>query len=134
MQLGDFKFAIGDVAPQTIGRSTEYRWAWVDLMNALAAGQFTGVGQDTLALEGVVYPEFVSSFFNGSFNADPLQRLRDLAATGEPQALVSGGGTGGVNLGRWVITNIGETKGPFFAGGIARKVTFTLSLRKFDDG
>lgn len=128
MQLGDFAFAINDVAPQTIGRSTEYRWAWIDLLGAEAAGQFTGPGADTISLEGVFYPEFASSFFSGQFARDPLEPLRAIAAAGKPVALVDGLGK---NHGQWVVTNVGDTKGPFFQQGVARKIAFTVSLRKW---
>jgi phage protein U len=128
LQLGGFTFAVNDVAPQTIGRSTEYRWAWIDLLGAESAGQFTGPGEDTITLEGVIYPEFASQFFQSFFRADPLERLRDLAAAGLPVPLVDGLGK---NHGQWVVLNVSQTSGPFFQAGVARKITFTVSLRKW---
>lgn len=128
LQLGGFTFAVQDVAPQTIGRSTSYRWAWVEKMQAMAAGQFTGPGEDTISLDGTYYPEFVSSGFTLPFSADPLKRLRDLAALGLPVPLVDGLGN---NLGQWVILAVTQTGGPFYTQGVARKIDFTVSLRKW---
>lgn len=128
LSLGGFAFAVRDIAPQTIGRATEYRWAWIDILGAESAGQYTGAGQDTISLEGVIYPEFTSSSFQSFVLPDPMQRLRDIAAAGLPVPLVDGLGK---NHGQWVVTNVSESKGPFFQAGVPRKVTFTVSLRKW---
>ena len=131
MKFGAFSFELKGVIPQSVGRSNEYRWGWIDLMGKRPAGQFTGIGSETMQLEGLYFPEFASSNFFMPYSADPLAPIRLLAETGIPQPLVMAHNGGGKNLGMWVVTNISQTSDVFYAEGVPRKIAFNLSLRRW---
>lgn len=122
--LVPFVFAVDDVVYQSFQRSIEYRWPAQERINALAALQWTGVGSDTISLEGVIYPQHTGKI-------DSIDPLRTLAAAGKPMGLTDGRGR---HYGRWVITGVTESANRFFTKGVPRKVSFSLSLRKFDNG
>lgn len=121
MQLGSFQFGITTAAYQELSRRTEYRWAQQDLYGRLPGLQFTGPGEDTMTLDGVIYPEYRGG-------TGQLNQMRGLAGRGVPQMLVSGLGQ---IMGRWVIESVDEKQGTFAAYGVARKQEFTLQLRRF---
>ncbi len=60
-----------------------------------------------------------------------LDTLRYMADTGKAWPLVEG--TGKI-YGTWVIENLSETRTLFFRDGQARRIEFTLSLVRIDDG
>ncbi|WAW09275.1 phage tail protein [Oxalobacter vibrioformis] len=124
LSLGGFQFSLNTAAYQELVRSTAYRWASHDRLAQPAAKQFTGPGDDSMSLTGVIYPEWRSTRFQ-------LDNLRSLAARGQPLLLVSGVGA---VLGRWVIDKIDERQNIFAGYGIARKQGFTISIQYFDAG
>lgn len=124
MRLGSFSFSINTAAYQDLKRATEYKWAAQERFGQLDALQFTGPGEDSITLEGVILPAYRGG-------TGQVESLRALAATGQPQMLISGLGA---MHGRWVIESVGEGQGVFAAAGIPRRQEFTLKLRKFDDG
>ena len=71
----------------------------------------------------MVYPEFKGG-------TGQIDDLRALAATGQPQLLVSG--TGKI-LGYWVIGSITEGQTKFAAFGVPRRQEFTINMRKYSD-
>lgn len=119
-----FVFAVDDVCYQSFQRAVEYRWPAQDRVGALPALQWTGIGADTISLEGVVYPQHTGKI-------DSIDPLRALAALGKPMGMTDGRGR---HYGRWVITGITEGANRFFTKGVPRRTTFSLSLRKFDNG
>lgn len=123
MQLGSFQFGISTAAYQELTRSTEYRWAKQDRFGQNPALQFTGPGDDTITLPGVIYPEWRGG-------GGQLEAMRKLAAEGLPMLLVNGRGT---MLGRWCIERVEEKQSVFAAAGAPRKQEFTISLRFFGD-
>ena len=124
LSLGSFQFSLNTAAYQELTRSTAYRWPAQERFGQHAARQFTGPGEDTITLTGVIYPEWRGS-------RDELDNLRSLAADGNPLLLVSG--TGDI-LGRWIIEKIDEQQSIFADSGVARKQGFTVSLKFFDEG
>lgn len=123
MSLGGFKFGIYTAAYQQLNRSTQYKWGEQEVFGDWDNLQYLGPGQDTKTLTGVIYGEW-----NGGFHQ--LDKLRDLAAQGEPKLLISG--TGKI-LGYWVINQIDEGQEKFAAFGVPRRQEFTINLRKFGD-
>lgn len=123
MQLGSFQFSVSTAAYQELSRSTEYRWADQETFGTLPVSQYTGIGKDSISLRGVVLPEYRGGY-------GQVDTLRELAATGQPQQLITGEG---VLLGRWCIEKIDETQGTFAAKGLPRRVDFTVQLKRFDD-
>lgn len=123
MQLGAFQFGIATAAYRELSRSTELRWASVDRFGQRPALQFTGPGEETLDLPGVIYPEWRGGF-------GQLDAMRALAGKGKPMRLVDGTGA---SLGQWVITKVDEKQSVFAGQGKPRKVEFSLSLKRFQD-
>jgi phage protein U len=58
MQLGLYQFSIDNAAYQRLFRSTEYRWAAIERVGKQDALQFTGLGGDTITLQGIIYPHY----------------------------------------------------------------------------
>lgn len=123
MQLGSYQFSLPTAAYQELTRSTEYRWPEQETFGVLPTSQFTGRGKDTITLQGVILPEFRGGY-------GQIDELRDLAATGLPQLLVSGEGR---LMGRWCIEKIDEKQQVFAAKGRPRRQEFTMQIKRFDD-
>jgi len=125
MQLGGFQFGIPTAAYQELQRTTEWRWPTQERFGQMPVLQFTGPGADTMSLTGVIFPEW-----NGG--VVQLDALRALGDAGTPHALVGGNGA---SLGQWVVESVDEGQTVFAAGGVPRRMEFTLQLRRFpDDG
>lgn len=122
LMLGQYRFSLNTAAYEGKTRETQYRWRQQARIGNQPALQFTGPGDDTLELDGVIYPHYRGGF--GQLNA-----MRREADKGEPLMLVEG--TGKV-LGRWVIASLRETQGSFARDGSPAKVRFSLTLRKHE--
>lgn len=122
LRLGNFNFALNMAVFQEMERDAEYRWASQDRFGQLPALQYTGPGEETITLPGVIYPEW-----RGSANA--MGMLRELAAQGQPQMVIDAQGH---LYGRWVITNVRETRSTFAAFALPRKIEFSVTLKRFD--
>lgn len=120
MQLGTFQFSLSTAAYQELTRKTEYRWASQDRFGDMPFLQFTGPGSDGITLTGTIYTEFRGG-------TGQIDELRGMAALGLPQLLVDG--TGRV-MGKWVIESVDEGQSVFAAQGMARKQTFTVTIKK----
>lgn len=123
LQLGGYQFSVDNAAYQELSRSTEYRWAAQQRVGATDALQFTGYGQETIQLQGIVYP-----YYRGGL--DQVDQMRRTAKAGNPLPLVSGQGR---VLGLWVIESIREGQRTFARGGIPRRQEFDLRLRRYDE-
>lgn len=123
MQLGSFQFGVSAAAYQELNRTTEHTWAGQPRFGKLDALQYTGPGQDSITLPGVIYPEYRGGFFQ-------LEILRSMAASGEPQLLMDGVGT---VLGMWIIERVEERQAIFAAAGLPRRQNFVIQLRKFGE-
>lgn len=123
MMLGTFQFGLDTAAFQELNRNTEWRWPAQDVFESLPVLQFTGHGEDTITLPGIIYPEY----WGGTGQLNALRQLGDL---GEPQTLIDGRGN---VLGEWVITGVQERQSVFAAAGVARRQEFTVSLKRFGD-
>lgn len=123
-KLGDFSFGLDTATFQEMSRSTEYRWPGQERIGAADALQFTGRGPDTITLPGVIYPHYRGGL-------GQIDGLRKLAGSGKPLLLVDG--RGAVH-GEWVIERIEETQSAFLPGAVPRKISFSISLRRYGDG
>ena len=121
MILGAYRFCIGNAAYQNLVRTTEYNWVEQKRILGEPAMQFIGIGTDTIKLDGVVYPQF-----KGGLRQVTLMRVQ--AGLGIPLMLISGNG---MAFGRWCIVDIDETQTTFMADGSARKIAFSLTLKKY---
>lgn len=124
LQLGGYQFSINNAAYQNLSRSSEYRWAAIEQIGAADALQFTGLGPDTITLNGTIYPHFKGGL-------DQVNRMRGAAELGLPLPLVAG--TGRI-LGLWVIEGVREGQRKFAAQGAPLRQDFTLNIRRYDGG
>ncbi len=121
MQLGTFQFGINTAAYQGLSRSDEWRWPDQERFGQAPALQYTGPGATTITLDGILYPEWRGGL-------GQLDAMRAEAGRGKPLVLVDGRGQA---LGMWVIERVDESQSIFAAGGVARRVEFTLQLKRF---
>ena len=125
LMFGDVPFEAPGTAYRTLKRTSEYRQPSQDRVHQRPIHQFTGLGRDTVTLDGVVFP--------GHFGASGLAhltRLRALAEAGEPRILVAGSGE---VFGKYVVTGIKETRTRVFRDGAPRRVAWRLSLARYGD-
>jgi hypothetical protein len=124
IKLGAYVFSLDTAAYQQLSRATAYRWQALERVNQLAALQFTGPGEDSISLNGVILPTFRGGL-------GQLDAMRTEAAKGEPLLMVDGRG---YVHGRWVILSINETQKTFERGGAPLQIEFSIRLRKYDEG
>lgn len=124
MMVGSYIFSLNTAAYQELSRSTEYRWPAIERNGQDDALQYSGPGEDTATLEGVVYPQFRGG-------GAQVNILRALAAKGLPQTVIDGAGN---VYGRWVIERITERQSTFSAFGQPMKQEFSVALRRYDGG
>lgn len=123
LMLGNYRFKVDTAAYQAKNRTTLYRWAKQDLLTVAPALQFIGPGDDTLNIEGVIFPHFKGGL-------GQLESMRQEAGQGQPLLLVEGSGK---VLGRWVIESVTENQSVFEKNGTPQQIEFTLEIRKADD-
>lgn len=124
MALGMFVFSLETLAYQEFQRQTEWRHGSTSRIGTNPARQYLGRGDDSITLPGVLLPTLAGSQLS-------LDALRTMADTGKAWPLVEG--TGKI-YGTWIIESLSETRTLFFRDGQARRIEFTLSLKRIDDG
>ncbi|MDG9889710.1 phage tail protein [Pseudomonas juntendi] len=124
LALGMFIFSLPTLAYQQLQRQTDWRHAANSRIGAQPARQFLGRGEDDITLPGVLLPELAGSMMS-------LDEIRAMANTGKAWALVEG--TGRV-YGLFIIESLSETRSVFFQDGTARRIEFSLTLKRVDDG
>ncbi|SFC76199.1 hypothetical protein SAMN05216577_11075 [Pseudomonas citronellolis] len=124
LALGMFVFSLHTAAYQEMQRQTDWRHPSTNRVGAQPARQFLGRGEDAITLPGVLLPELAGTVLS-------LDALRTMADTGKAWSLVEGSGR---VLGLWVIETITETRTLFFPDGAARRIEFSIELKRIDDG
>ncbi len=123
MILGAYRFCISNAAYQSLMRTTEYKWEELSRLNSESALQYAGKSSEVINLDGEIYPHF-----KGGLQQITLMRAE--ASLGLPLFLISGNGFA---FGRWCITSITENQTYFLKDGTPRKITFSLSLKKYGE-
>lgn len=123
MSLGDYRFSVATAAYQSLRRAVEYRWPAQERVGRRPARQFTGIGNDTIEIEGVIYPHYRGGLYQ-------VEQMREMAGQGKPQILTDG--TGRV-WGKWCIERIEETGSLCHADGTPRKIEFRVSLGHYGE-
>ncbi|PHM46332.1 tail assembly protein [Xenorhabdus mauleonii] len=121
--LGLFVFMLKTTPYQSFQHKKSWRHAFNSRVGARPAWQFVGSDNDTITLSGELYPELTG----GSLS---LAALTLMADSGKAWSLIDGSGS---IYGMFVIESIDETKTEFMSGGAARKISFTLTLRRVDN-
>lgn len=121
--LGQFIFALDNLAYQELRRSSHWRHPSNSRVGARPARQYVGPGEETITLTGLQVPEFMG-------DRKALDRLRKMADSGKAYSLVNGAGE---PFGAWVIESIEETGTIFIREGVPRRVEFTINIARVDD-
>lgn len=122
LALGDFRFSIDTAAVGSIERATAWRWPAEERTGAAPVRQYTGPGEETLTLRGVIYPDHRGGL-------GQVDRMREMAGTGAALRLVDG--WSGRDRGLWVITRIRETVRRFWPNGRPRRQEFLIELAAY---
>lgn len=120
--LGGYKFSISTAAYDALSRSTSWRWPAQERAGRAPARQFTGKGDDTVTLTGIIFAE------QGGLGQ--IEALRKLADTGKPQIMVD---QLGFIRGKWCIEQITEKQDSFFSDGVARRQEFSIQLSAYGE-
>ncbi|MER2471329.1 phage tail protein [Photorhabdus laumondii] len=123
MIYGMFVFMLNTTPYQSLSREMGWRHVKNDRVGKSAKWQYIGAGEDSITLDGVLYPEVTGGDIS-------LEALRTLAYAGRPWPLIEGTG---MIYGMFVIESLNETRTEFFSDGKARKIEFTLSLKKVSE-
>ena len=123
LSIGLFVFEIHTAAYQQLQHATSQRWAANNRIGARPAYQYLGPGEESVTLNGTLYPEVTGGLFD-------LSMLEKMAASGKAHTLI--GGDGSLH-GLWFIDTITSTQTVFFKDGRPRKIDFTLQMKRTDD-
>ena len=123
LTFGTVAFSVTEAAYQTLRRAAQFRLPQLQHVGARPGYQFTGPGEESIALAGTIMP---------TYRGRPavLDDLRALAAEGRAQTLTSGTGA---TLGRWMLAEVAEEQSGLFSTGQARKIAFTARFLRDDD-
>ncbi|MFP6558133.1 phage tail protein [Paraburkholderia sp. B3] len=125
MALGQFVFSLSTLAYQELQRRTSWKHASTSRVGARNARQFLGDGDDTITMTGWFAPD------QGIGKLSSLANLRSMGSDGDAYALVDGTGT---VYGAFVIEGLDEGQTLHQKDGMPRRIEFTLSLTRVDDG
>lgn len=118
--IGMFVFETDSALFDELARKRSWRHARTERFGAIAASQFVGPGDDDVTLSGRLVPGLAGRWSS-------LQRIAEMADTGEAFPLADGTGT---ILGQFTIEALDETHRNLIDNGRARLIDFTLTLRR----
>lgn len=121
--LGVFVFMLPTVAYQELQHQQSWRHATSSRIGRRPSTQFLGPDNDTITLTGVLLPAFTGGRLS-------LLTLQVMAETGKAWSLLDGSGT---IYGMFVIESISQNKSVFFKDGAARRIEFTITLKRVDE-
>ncbi|MGP3146930.1 phage tail protein [Serratia bockelmannii] len=123
MVLGLFVFSLKTAPYQQLERENTFRHQKVGRVGSSPQYQYTGPDEEPVTLSGTLYPEVTGGDIS-------LAALRAMAFSGTAWPLIEG--TGHV-YGMFVITALKQTRTEFFSDGKAKKIEFTLQLKKVNE-
>ncbi|EJP1400720.1 phage tail protein [Salmonella enterica] len=123
LALGMFVFELRTLPYQSMQHSKDYRRASNDRVGKPPAYQFLGEGETSIQLAGTLYPAITGGHIS-------LLAVELMADEGRAWPLIEG--TGKI-LGMYIIDKVSTTHTEFFSDGAARKIDFTLSLKRVDE-
>jgi phage protein U len=113
-----FYFGVSKLPQTNLSRTFDYRWEGAQRIGRRVAQQYLGPGEETVSIEGVIYPPVFGSF-------EAIEAMRREAMSGTPRAFVTAYGR---YNGLWCIKSIRDKQAPYWPDGHPRKVEFTLEL------
>lgn len=123
MILGMFPFALQTTPYQTSNQSNTWRHVKNDRVGKSPRYQYIGPDEEPITLSGTLYPEISGGDVS-------LTTLETMAYIGRAWPLIEG--TGKI-YGMYVIDGLTQNRTEFFQDGKARKIDFTLSLKKVSE-
>ena len=123
MILGMFPFALQTTPYQTSNQSNTWRHVKNDRVGKSPRYQYIGPDEEPITLSGTLYPEISGGDVS-------LTTLETMAYTGRAWPLIEG--TGKI-YGMYVIDGLTQNRTEFFQDGKARKIDFTLTLKKVSE-
>lgn len=123
MILGMFPFALQTTPYQTSNQVNTWRHVKNDRVGKSPRYQYIGPDEEPITLSGTLYPEISGGDVS-------LTTLETMAYTGRAWPLIEG--TGKI-YGMYVIDGLTQNRTEFFQDGKARKIDFTLSLKKVSE-
>ncbi len=123
MILGMFPFALQTTPYQTSNQSNTWRHVKNDRVGKSPRYQYIGPDEEPITLSGTLYPEISGGDVS-------LTTLKTMAYTGRAWPLIEG--TGKI-YGMYVIDGLTQNRTEFFQDGKARKIDFTLTLKKVSE-
>jgi phage protein U len=123
MGLGQFVFDMNTLAFQQLQRKTQWKHRANSRVGARDARQFTGLGDDTFTISGVLAPELTGTLSS-------LDELRAMGDTGDAYVLIDGAGT---VYGAYLIEDLSADGTHIGMDGQPRRVDFSISLTRQDD-
>ena len=122
LTFGPVAFSVTEAAYQALRRATRFRVPVHERVGTQVGYQFTGPGEDSITLSGVIMPTYRG-------RPGVLDDLRALGAAGQPRLLTAGTGE---SFGQWIMGELSEERSALFADGRARKHVFTVNLLRDD--
>ncbi|EPT4025126.1 phage tail protein [Enterobacter roggenkampii] len=123
MILGMFPFALQTTPYQTSNQSNTWRHVKNDRVGKSPRYQYIGPDEEPITLSGTLYPEISGGDVS-------LTTLETMAYTGRAWPLIEG--TGRI-YGMYVIEQITQNRTEFFKDGKAKKIDFTLNLKRVSE-
>lgn len=124
MALDQFVFSLSTAPFKELQRQRSWKHRTNSRVGTRDASQFTGVGDDTITLNGTVAQ--AESF--GSIAS--IKQLAEMGDAGDAYVLVDGVGN---VYGAYIIDGLNETQTYHTKEGTPRKIDFTLTLKRVDD-
>lgn len=123
MMLGLFPFMRQTLPYQSIRQTKGWRWAASNRVGRRASRQFLGPDEEPITLAGVLLPEITG----GEVSLEALIKMGD---QGKAWSLISGSGW---FYGMFVMESLEMDRTIFWPNGAARRIEFTLTLKRVDD-
>lgn len=123
MALGVYVFMLETVPYQELQHQMAWRFPTNSRVGKRPTAQYVGPDNDMITLSGVLLPEITG----GRLSILALQTMADL---GKAWSLIDGSGT---IYGMFVIEGLDLNKSLFFKDGAARRIEFTLKLKRVDE-
>jgi phage protein U len=158
MMLGNFQFSLKTLSPNSLSRSTEYKWVDTDCVGDLPYVQNLGIAKDNVEIESIFYPKLNAATQYNSIDKMAIGIAKEKAQNfalqqlGLSDILPKNNGNyktiadirnsdlcktannlitdSGEILGKFVIIAIAETQSYFNKNGVAQKVEFKLTLKR----
>ncbi|KVO49969.1 phage tail protein [Burkholderia stagnalis] len=124
MSLDRFVFSLQTAPYRELQRQRNWKHRTSSRVGARDASQFTGAGDDTITLNGMVAAD------NDIGAVASLDELAKMGDVGDAYVLVDGVGT---VYGAYIIESLNESSTYHRPDGTARKIEFNLSLKRVAD-